>query len=72
MTFSDTMDELEATRKEHFATLFRLIAQLRNEKITIDQYQAQVRALDDQYHSSMRQLMQKATEESPWMGIGRS
>jgi hypothetical protein len=68
MTFNKTMDEIDAARKEHFATLSLLTTQLRNEEISVESYRAQVRPLDDEYCSRMRQLIQRAKELS-WAGV---
>jgi hypothetical protein len=71
MTFNETMDEIDATRKEHFAMLSLLTAQLRNAEISVESFQAQVRPLDDEYCSKMRQLIQRAKETS-WAGVRRA
>jgi hypothetical protein len=68
MTFDEAMDEIDATRKEHFAALSLLNAQLRNAEISVESYRAQVRPLDDIYCSRMRRLIQRAKEMS-WAGV---
>jgi hypothetical protein len=71
MTFNETMDEIEATRKDHHAMLSQLIAQLRNGEISVEGYRAQVGPLDDEYRSRMTQLIQRAKETS-WAGVQRA
>jgi len=67
MTFSDALNEIEATNKAHFATITELIARLRNDDISVGGYRTQVARVDEEYHAKMTPLIRIARERS-WVG----